>query len=247
MAFRDLFRGKAARRDAARTATHERLGRFWAAIGDVEPDVVSHLINPAFMGGPRWPGLRQAYRVIRRNGSTIIATDGLADPFDELEADGNGFGMELFLETADLPPALRGAPGDMGRIAETWAMALLVHLARQVAQAGGVTDKLDRMGVLSSESGGVSNSPALSGQVPSRFITEDDSVGVLIGRPQPDFPDRIDDMPLSPVRITPIVLLTADELEAVRSGGAAKRTEIADKLAASPTGHRCAFGRPSMA
>jgi hypothetical protein len=27
---------------------------FWEKIGTVDPDVLTHIINPAFMGGPRW-------------------------------------------------------------------------------------------------------------------------------------------------------------------------------------------------
>ena len=58
----------------------------WQQLGTVDPDVLGHIINPAFMGGPRWPALRQAFRVVRRpNGNVIIASDGLSDPFDDVE------------------------------------------------------------------------------------------------------------------------------------------------------------------
>ncbi len=32
----------------------------WQRIGSLEPLVLSHLVNPALMGGPRWPAMRQA-------------------------------------------------------------------------------------------------------------------------------------------------------------------------------------------
>ena len=32
----------------------------WQRIGTLEPLVLSHLVNPALMGGPRWPAMRQA-------------------------------------------------------------------------------------------------------------------------------------------------------------------------------------------
>jgi hypothetical protein len=32
----------------------------WQQIGTLEPLVLSHLVNPALMGGPRWPAMRQA-------------------------------------------------------------------------------------------------------------------------------------------------------------------------------------------
>lgn len=57
---------------------------FYASVGDVQPDVIAHAINPAFMGGPRWPALRQAFSVIRRGANTIVASNGLADPFDDV-------------------------------------------------------------------------------------------------------------------------------------------------------------------
>ena len=57
----------------------------WQQIGTLEPLVLSHLVNPALMGGPRWPAMRQAFRVVRRpNGNVIIASDGLSDPFDDI-------------------------------------------------------------------------------------------------------------------------------------------------------------------
>jgi len=41
--------------------------------------------NPALLGGPKWPALRQAFRVVRRKtGNVILASDGLSDPFDDI-------------------------------------------------------------------------------------------------------------------------------------------------------------------
>ena len=42
-------------------------------------------VNPALLGGPKWPALRQAFRVVKRsNGNVIMASDGLSDPFDDM-------------------------------------------------------------------------------------------------------------------------------------------------------------------
>ena len=56
----------------------------WKTVGQVDSDVLSHLINPAFMGGPRWPALRQAFAVVRRpeTQTVVLASDGLSDPWD---------------------------------------------------------------------------------------------------------------------------------------------------------------------
>ncbi|MEG1052532.1 MAG: hypothetical protein RSF79_10870, partial [Janthinobacterium sp.] len=56
---------------------------FYGTLGTVDADVLAPLVNPAFMGGPRWPSLRQAWRVIRRPDSIVIASDGLSDPFED--------------------------------------------------------------------------------------------------------------------------------------------------------------------
>ena len=54
----------------------------YASLGAMDADVLAPLLNPAFMGGPRWPSLRQGWRVIRRADTIIIASNGLSDPFE---------------------------------------------------------------------------------------------------------------------------------------------------------------------
>lgn len=58
---------------------------MWKRVGSLEPMVLSHTVNPASTGGPKWPAHRQAFRVIKRpNGNVILASDGLSDPFDDI-------------------------------------------------------------------------------------------------------------------------------------------------------------------
>jgi hypothetical protein len=232
---------------AAFDATARRRDAFWGSTGTVEKDVITHLISPSLLGGPSWPTTRQAYRVIRRNGGLIIATDGLSDPFDGVEGGGNGFEMELFIETAGIAPEHAKRPGDITGIKDSWAFELIKHVADTVAGAGGIRPQLERYKVLSMELPGFSQSFALSKQLPPGFATVDDAVGILIGAPAPDFPNLIADMPLSPVAIVPLVLVRADELVMLRAGGAEARVRLADKLAASPTGHRIDLQRASLA
>lgn len=73
----------------------------------------------------------------------------------------------------------------------------------------------------------------MSNQLPKLFVTDDDSTGVLLGAPEPDFPTRLDDMPLSPVRLVPAILITASELEYVRDGGRAAREDLVGRLQAA--------------
>ncbi|WP_339530692.1 MULTISPECIES: Suppressor of fused protein (SUFU) [unclassified Pseudomonas] len=201
----------------ARLASAECLDQHWQSVGTVEKDVLAYLISPSLTGGPYWPSTRQAYRVVRRDHSIVLATDGLSDPFDDAEGLGNGFEMELFLETADIPENAEGTLGDVDPLRHSWAFELLEH----VANAGGITQQLECHGVLSLELPGFSQSHLMSDQLPHLFVTTDDAAGVLLGGPAPDFPTRLDDMPLSPVQRVPVVLITAAELEYVRAGGRA--------------------------
>ncbi|MCD9115138.1 suppressor of fused domain protein [Pseudomonas bijieensis] len=231
---------------AVREAGEACLDRHWNSVGTVERDVLSYLISPSFSGGPYWPSTRQAYRVVRRGDTIILATEGLSDPFDDTEGMGNGFEMELFVETADIPEQARGAVGEVDPFKRSWVFELLEHVAKTVADAGGITHQLDQYGALSLELPGLSQSHHMSDQLPKLFVTDDDSTGVLLGAPEPDFPTQLDDMPLSPVRLVPVVLITAAELEYVRSGGRAAREDLVSRLKAAGVGHMSSLHRASV-
>lgn len=231
---------------AVREAGEACLDRHWNSVGTVERDVLSYLISPSFSGGPYWPSTRQAYRVVRRGDTIILATEGLSDPFDDTEGMGNGFEMELFVETADIPEHARGPVGEVDPFKRSWAFELLEHVAKTVADAGGITHQLDQYGALSLELPGLSQSHHMSDQLPKLFVTDDDSTGVLLGAPEPDFPTQLDDMPLSPVRLVPVVLITAAELEYVRSGGRAAREDLVSRLTAAGVGHMSSLHRASV-
>lgn len=222
----EALRQSGARRDA-----------YWAAIGMVETDVLTHLVSPSFTGGPAWPTTRQAYRVIRRPNTVLIATDGMSDPFVPPVAEGNGFGVELFVETADIAPEHAGKTGEISLLSRSWAFELVSHVAGSVAEAGGILGQLERHGVLSMELPGVSKSHAIGAQLPARFATADDCLGILLGVPVTGFPTRIEGMPLSPVTTVPITLITAEELETLRRGGAAERKALVETLARTGRHH----------
>lgn len=230
----------------ARRASEACLDRHWGSVGTVERDVLSYIISPSFSGGPYWPSTRQAYRVIRRGDKVIIATEGLSDPFDDAEGIGNGFEVELFIETADIPEHARGPLGEVDPFKRSWAFELVEHVAKTVAGAGGITHQLEQHGALSLEIPGFSRSHHMSDQLPELFVTDDDSTGVLLGAPEPDFPTQLDDMPLSPVRLVPVVLITAPELEYVRSGGRSAREELVSRLKAAGIGHMSSLHRASV-
>jgi hypothetical protein len=231
---------------ALRAAGEACLDRHWNAVGTSERDVIAYMISPSFMGGPDWPSTRQAYRVVRRSDSILLATEGMSDPFDGVEGLGNGLEMELFIETSDIPPHARGSLGDVDPLKNSWAFELLEHIGKMVANAGGFIERLNKYGVMSVEIPGFSLSHHMSDQLPKHFVTEDDCTGVLLGGPDPDFPTRLDDMPLSPVRLVPMVLITASELEYVRKGGQAEREDLVSRLKAAGVGHMSRLNRASV-
>lgn len=231
---------------AARLVTGECLDRHWQTVGSVERDVLTYLISPAFSGGAQWPSTRQAYRIVRRGEAIILATEGLCDPFDDVQGMGNGFEMELFLESADIPEHARGKPGEVDPLKGSWAFKLIEHVAATVADAGGIVRQIEQYGVLSLELPGVSQSRHMGEQITPQFISADDAVGVLLGGPAPDFATRLEDMPLSPVTLIPVVLITAAELDYVRSGGRAAREDLVQRLQAAGVGHRSDLQRASV-
>lgn len=230
---------------AAREAGCARLDLHWQSVGEVEQDVLGYIISPSLMGGPHWPSTRQAYRVVRRANSIVLATDGLSDPFDDVEGGGNGFELELFIESPDFPEAAR-TPGDVSPFMRTWAFDVLRTVASTVADAGGIGHQLERYGVLSLELPGVSQSPCMGDEIPAHFISEDDCLGVLVGGPAPDFATHLADMPLSPVTLVPVVLITSAELDYVRAGGGQARNDLVQRLQAAGHGHVSKLSRESV-
>ncbi|KTC36392.1 Suppressor of fused protein (SUFU) [Pseudomonas sp. ABAC61] len=224
------------------------LDRHWQGIGTCEQDVLGFAISPSFMGGSHWPSTRQAYRIVRRPNSIILATDGLSDPFDDVEGDelGNGFEMELFIDTPDIPANAQGPLGEVYPFTDSWCFELLRCVAATVADAGGYRSRLERHGVLSLELPGVSDSRAMSEQLPAHFVSTDDCAGVLIGGPAASFPTTVAGMPLSPVILVPVVLITASELDYVRNGGAQARQDLVARLEAAGLGHISHLQRASV-
>ena len=56
----------------------------WKQLGKTHPINTSYLKAPASNERQKWPANRQAYQMIERpGGSTILASDGLSDPFDD--------------------------------------------------------------------------------------------------------------------------------------------------------------------
>ncbi|KTF70025.1 suppressor of fused domain protein [Sphingomonas sp. HT-1] len=207
--------------------------RFWEALGPTSDRILSSA--PA---GSRWPGGHEAYRLIHRGSAILLATDGLSDPLDDASAT-NGFEVELFIEGAG-----EGAASQVA--GDGWMLEVLRRVAAIVAEERGILAPLERHGPIPLELTNVSASAAIAARMPSYFLTADDVLGVLIGGPEPDFATWIEDMPLSTVRVVPVVLLTAAELGEIRAGDSETRDAVTAALAAAGSGHCCDLQRESI-
>ncbi len=201
----------------------------YARLGALDDDVLAPLINPSFMGGPTWPAFRQAWRVVRRPGSTFVASDGLSDPFED-DHTPLGFRVEVCAE----------APGAFEDVAGSWLFELVYQVSQLVAQHGQVDALLQTHRALST----VVN---VAG-APEDWLTEDGRLGVLVGFPAQDLPAVIEH-PQGPVRLLAIQVMRPEELARIESGGPMEplRNALIDAMLAQPRAHLCRFERTSVA
>ncbi|MBY0456129.1 MAG: hypothetical protein K2V38_02200 [Gemmataceae bacterium] len=202
--------------------TYEARDGHFRQLGEVDPLVLSHLINPAFMGGPRWPDLRQAFRVIRNGTHTLVASDGLADPFDGDEPN-VGFGIEIVGATDD--------PIE-GSVQNDWLFWLVYDVAQQAAAHGGFRELIDELGLLSMEL------PNRHG--PSELATPNNRIGVLMGVTPPGFATEWA-FPAGVVKPITVKALFPSELEAVVAEGGRER--LRDLFVADGTYHLSSVNR----
>lgn len=208
---------------------------MWKKVGSLEPLVLSHTVNPASTGGPKWPAHRQAFRVIKRvNGNMILASDGLSDPFDDIaegEGNVNGFGLEFYIET----PADE-LSNNLQEVKKSWQFQLLYTVSQLAAGHGGIRNIIDDMHLLSTEAEGVNDS--MPEHCRAVHINKAHRVGALLGLTDdtpadgvPGVPDKIDGMPLTDVRLVSIKLLTLAELKLITDKGADGRKRLSEMFA----------------
>jgi hypothetical protein len=214
--------------EALLQATYDARDKFVSSLGVVNPDVLAPLINPSFMGGPMWPDLRQAWRVIRQGANTIVISDGLSDPFSD-EADPTaGFGIEVLAETADPMPE---------QLQVSWLFDLVYQVSQQCAAHGGVRDLIDELGLLSLE--------LPMSEVLQPVATENDRAGVLLGLGGPGLHTEFA-LPGGSVRVVTAKLLWPSELDHAASKGKAGREDLAKRFAADGTHHRSSMLRKAV-
>lgn len=205
--------------------TYSARDQFVNGLGSADPDVLAPLINPSFMGGPMWPDLRQAWRVVRSSGTAIVLSDGLSDPFSDDDDPNVGFGIEIVAESPDAMPA---------QMRESWLFDLVYQVSQQCAAHGGVGDLIEELGMISLE---LPVSDALKD-----VATSDDGAGVLLGVASPNLPQTVT-LPGGVVRLITAKLLWPSELEHAATHGKKGRENLAKKFAADGTHHQSSLSR----
>jgi hypothetical protein len=203
----------------------ELRSEFWQSVGELDPDVIAHLINPSFMGGPVWPSLRQAFATIRRPDVTIITSDGLSDPYEEGDNDYNGLGMEVYVETRHIE----------GSVQNTWQFQLVYQAAQLMAEQGNVISLLEELTYITTEFYDV--------DVP--FKTERGTVGAILGLPSTSFNNEVT-LSLESVKMVNIKLLTLAELDYILQNGDEGRVKVAELLIAQGDATLSTLERPSV-
>lgn len=189
---------------------------YWKSVGEVDPDVIAHLINPAFMGGPKWPSLRQAFKTIRSSETVIIASDGLSDPYDDYDTNKdnqayNGLGFEFYVETSD----------KIDVIQNSWQFDIVYQMSQFAAANPNILNLLNQYTFLTTELYNV--------KAPVEYINESERVGVIVGLPSETIPESVK-LSIEEVRIVNIRLLTLDELNYVVANGVTAREELAQEM-----------------
>ncbi|MGK5030070.1 hypothetical protein [Janthinobacterium sp. MDT1-19] len=220
----DAVVGKEAGAQMLATACAAR-DAFYATLGAMDADVLAPLLNPAFMGGPRWPSLRQAWRVIRRPGSIVIASDGLSDPFEDDD--------DVFVPRGHLLEVCIEAPLAVfagQEVAQSWLFDLVYQVSQNVADHGSIDLLVQRHG---------SVSMALDVQdAPKGLEDDNEQVGVLLARGAATLPPTFD-TPYGAVMLLTVTVLQPAELAYISEAEdkAQSRRDLAAALATTPTGH----------
>lgn len=200
---------------------------FWKTVGELDNYVLTHLINPMFLGGVSWPANRQGFLRIIKENSVVFASDGLSDPFypsgEEEIQPYNGYSLEFYLECDD--PSLRG---ELDEVKNHWAFDLIYQISQNAASSGNMLAHLEKYSVLSMEFTDIKS--------PKGYLTENGVTDVLLGVVSPEIKTAID-LPLESVRLVSIILLTPEQLDYVYQYGSDARLNLSEEFKKAGTHH----------
>ncbi len=179
-----------------------------ASLGEVDSDVMSPLMNPAFMGGPAWPSFRQSWRTVRRENSIMVASDGLSDPFED-EKIPLGFKVEAYAETED----------KIENVHASWLLSLVYQVSQIIAHYGNVHEMLEKYNTLSTV--------AFIEGLPDEWVNSEGNAGIILGTFSESVPDKIS-LDEGDISFLSVKLLHPKELEFLESDAVSeeKRNEL---------------------
>ncbi len=218
--------------ETALTAMARARQTFFAGLGRLAPHALAPARHPVYTGGPVWPALRQAWRVIHRPDTTLVCSDGLSDPFDPFDPDNPfgsagthavtpGLGLEVYAE----------ARGRFDDVANSWLFALVHQVSQNVVVHG-------RFASLLREHGAVSVQLAITG-LPQGWLSRSGLATVLVGVPAASVPARFTTPhgPVQAVALTLVPLARRQAMEAEEGGFAGQVRRLAERLGKVPDGH----------
>lgn len=207
----------------------------WKSIGNLHPDVITHLINPAFMGGPEWPSTRQAFVIVDTPAGTILSSDGLSDPYNDFDENPenqqyNGIGCEFYLECNELLTSF-------DEVKSSWQFSVVYQAAQLAAGNPNIASIIEEYGYVSTE--------LYHCTVPDAFLNEHGRAGVLLGLASAQVPSHLE-LSLETIRLVNVTLLTPEELEYITTHGNEGRLEVAKRLEALETSGKSFLERKSV-
>ncbi len=220
-------------REAAYEAVCAARDAAWKSVGVLDDDVIAPFIDPGLMGGPMWPGTRQAFvRTRRDDGIGIVASDGLADPFHG-DGPSTGLGAEVYLaSTAFDHGVITGA-------SSTRQFTALSSLARAVA------GNESFLGPMLETYGTISMTLRGSDGAPEGWLDDDGAISVIIGVNLLGVPASVAVQGIE-VLLVGVLPLRPDELALIPDEGAPARRRIADALRGLTAAQVASLERPSV-
>lgn len=209
--------------------TNDARNRLFGSPGKVDPDVIGHIINPAFTEGPQWPSLRQAFSIIRSDESVMIASNGPSDPFQDMAEPNNGFKLEVIAETTE---KLVADPSG------NWLFKLVHAVSQQAVHSGQVADFVATHGVITMEL--YAEDCGLE-----ELQNSEGMAGVMPGVEKPGMPKRIK-FPTEEITLVTIQILTPDELDYVSEKRLEGRNHVHELLQKKGIYHRIELKRKSV-
>jgi hypothetical protein len=195
---------------------------FWLTLGTVDEQARIPSLNHG-----DWPGHRQAWRVLRRaEGSTLLVTDGLSDPYLEREEPSVGFGLELALET----------DAELMQVHKSWPTQLLQRVGDELCRNESLREAA-KAGPLSLDVSGK--------RMPTSLVTQEGRVGVLLGVESGTLPRHFT-LPDGEVRLVTVKALLPAEFAYAADHGAVGREQLARYFVGSAEQHLSRARRKSV-